>query len=83
MTSIGPRRSTRTSAFGQKRTLGADASKKLERVKGIEPSSSAWEAAALPLSYTRVRGASVAKAPGFVHALRAAVALLESSETGE
>ena len=25
----------------------------LERVKGIEPSSSAWEAAALPLSYTR------------------------------
>lgn len=27
----------------------------LERVKGIEPSYSAWEAAALPLSYTRVR----------------------------
>ena len=27
---------------------------KLERVKGIEPSSSAWEAAALPLSYTRM-----------------------------
>ena len=26
----------------------------LERVKGIEPSYSAWEAAALPLSYTRV-----------------------------
>jgi hypothetical protein len=26
----------------------------LERVKGIEPSSSAWEAAALPLSYTRI-----------------------------
>jgi hypothetical protein len=26
---------------------------KLERVKGIEPSYSAWEAAALPLSYTR------------------------------
>lgn len=25
----------------------------LERVKGIEPSLSAWEAAALPLSYTR------------------------------
>ncbi len=25
----------------------------LERVKGIEPSYSAWEAAALPLSYTR------------------------------
>ena len=26
---------------------------KLERVKGIEPSYSAWKAAALPLSYTR------------------------------
>jgi len=26
---------------------------KLERVKGIEPSSGAWEALALPLSYTR------------------------------
>ena len=26
----------------------------LERVKGIEPSLSAWEAAALPLSYTRI-----------------------------
>ena len=25
----------------------------LERVKGIEPSSQAWEAYALPLSYTR------------------------------
>jgi hypothetical protein len=27
--------------------------KLLERVKGIEPSYSAWKAAALPLSYTR------------------------------
>jgi hypothetical protein len=26
---------------------------RLERVKGIEPSYSAWKAAALPLSYTR------------------------------
>lgn len=26
----------------------------LERVKGIEPSSLAWEAIALPLSYTRI-----------------------------
>jgi hypothetical protein len=26
---------------------------KVERVKGIEPSSVAWEATALPLSYTR------------------------------
>ena len=30
------------------------ASGPLERVKGIEPSYSAWKAAALPLSYTRV-----------------------------
>ena len=29
--------------------------KKMERVKGIEPSYSAWKAAALPLSYTRAR----------------------------
>ena len=27
----------------------------MERVKGIEPSYSAWKAAALPLSYTRTR----------------------------
>jgi hypothetical protein len=27
--------------------------KRMERVKGIEPSYSAWKAAALPLSYTR------------------------------
>jgi hypothetical protein len=27
----------------------------MERVKGIEPSSSAWKAVALPLSYTRKR----------------------------
>jgi hypothetical protein len=30
----------------------------LERVKGIEPSYSAWKAAALPLSYTRMSGFS-------------------------
>jgi hypothetical protein len=30
----------------------------LERVKGIEPSYSAWKAAALPLSYTRAPGRS-------------------------
>ena len=29
--------------------------KVLERVEGIEPSSSAWKAVALPLSYTRAR----------------------------
>ena len=32
--------------------------KSLERVKGIEPSSSAWKAVALPLSYTRTRGSA-------------------------
>jgi hypothetical protein len=30
----------------------------VERVKGIEPSSSAWKAVALPLSYTRIRDQS-------------------------
>ena len=30
--------------------------RRLERVEGIEPSYSAWKAAALPLSYTRPRG---------------------------
>ena len=39
--------------------------KRLERVKGIEPSYSAWKAAALPLSYTRAR-------PINYHARRAA-----------
>ena len=29
--------------------------RRMERVKGIEPSYSAWKAAALPLSYTRAR----------------------------
>jgi hypothetical protein len=29
--------------------------KKVERVKGIEPSYAAWEAAVLPLNYTRSR----------------------------
>ena len=32
--------------------------KKMERVKGIEPSRPAWKAGALPLSYTRIRGRS-------------------------
>ena len=30
--------------------------RRMERVKGIEPSYDAWEAPALPLSYTRVFG---------------------------
>ena len=33
----------------------AKSMKRLERVKGIEPSYSAWKAAALPLSYTRAQ----------------------------
>src|SRR5262245_30568470 len=37
--------------------------KRLERVKGIEPSSSAWKAVALPLSYTRAREALHASPP--------------------
>jgi hypothetical protein len=36
----------------------------LERVKGIEPSSSAWKAVALPLSYTRMETAENLQAPG-------------------
>jgi hypothetical protein len=32
----------------------------MERVKGIEPSSLAWEAKALPLSYTRMPQSSLA-----------------------
>ena len=30
----------------------------VERVKGIEPSYEAWEAAVLPLNYTRIGGCS-------------------------
>src|SRR6476646_7364152 len=33
----------------------------LERVKGIEPSSSSWKAVALPLSYTRINAATYRK----------------------
>ena len=33
----------------------------MERVKGIEPSYSAWKAAALPLSYTRISLKQVTK----------------------
>src|SRR5689334_19110430 len=35
-----------------------------KRVKGIEPSSVAWKATALPLSYTRVRVVQVAAPAG-------------------
>jgi hypothetical protein len=33
----------------------------LERVKGIEPSSSAWKAEVLPLNYTRILNSLVGK----------------------
>jgi hypothetical protein len=45
--------------FGERTALGLPRKiliLKAERVKGIEPSSSAWKAVALPLSYTRARG---------------------------
>ena len=34
---------------------GTQQNDEVERVKGIEPSYEAWEAADLPLNYTRVR----------------------------
>lgn len=34
--------------------LNSDVQVRLERVTGIEPASSAWEADVLPLNYTRV-----------------------------
>ena len=48
----------------------------LERVKGIEPSYSAWEAAALPLSYTRIT-LSGSVEPGFVKPGFSTVSLFE------
>ncbi len=57
----GRRRKNKAEEFSEwaakfgKRTLGKKSKWLiyLERVKGIEPSYSAWKAAALPLSYTR------------------------------
>ena len=43
----------------------------LERVKGIEPSYSAWKAAALPLSYTRVQAMNYHAADAASTAMRA------------
>jgi hypothetical protein len=37
--------------------------RKLERAKGIEPSSSAWEADALPLCYARALDAVIVAVP--------------------
>ena len=44
----------------------------LERVKGIEPSYSAWKAAALPLSYTRA-GVELTRRAGGLNPPRRAV----------
>ena len=51
--------------------------KRLERVKGIEPSYSAWKAAALPLSYTRA-GVELTRHAGGLNPPRAAPALLQN-----
>src|ERR1700688_1015762 len=46
----------------------AKSMKTLERVKGIEPSYSAWKAAALPLSYTRASDDPLTRSePGLNH----------------
>jgi hypothetical protein len=39
----------------------------LERVMGIEPTSSAWKAEVLPLNYTRLNFQSPSPNPGFTH----------------
>ena len=49
----------------------------LERVKGIEPSYSAWKAAALPLSYTRA-GADLTRHAGGLNPPRAALFSLQN-----
>ena len=41
------------------------ASLRLERVAGIEPAYSAWKAAALPLSYTRLGLVQMVEEAGF------------------
>jgi hypothetical protein len=48
------RKRSRTGRIPEAARLDDFIKKALERVKGIEPSSSAWKAVALPLSYTRI-----------------------------
>jgi hypothetical protein len=43
--------------------------KELERVKGIEPSYAAWEAAVLPLNYTRLAAKHSHFGPSWVKGL--------------
>jgi hypothetical protein len=51
--------------------------KRLERVKGIEPSYSAWKAAALPLSYTRLLAINYHAGPAASTVMRRARDLTE------
>ena len=46
------------------RTCSGVSGLKMERVKGIEPSYAAWEAAVLPLNYTRPAGRCQARRAG-------------------
>ena len=41
-------------AYGVRLEQASNSEYGMERVKGIEPSYAAWEAAVLPLNYTRV-----------------------------
>jgi hypothetical protein len=51
-------------SVGMESCRAAKSLKSLERVKGIEPSYSAWKAAALPLSYTRICSDHVSRQAG-------------------
>ena len=53
MAAIGAARRARREFANWQQPFVRTSGKGLERVKGIEPSSSAWKAVALPLSYTR------------------------------
>lgn len=44
----------------KRRTTDTFVRRFMERMKGIEPSTAAWEAAVLPLNYIRINGVTVA-----------------------
>ena len=67
-----------TSSEDANRNVG----KILERVKGIEPSYSAWEAAALPLSYTRIGVFNAGNRPGRQAGLKGLASLMPSFRAG-
>ena len=63
------RSSPKTCRPRRRELRGVVGGRRLERVKGIEPSSSAWKAVALPLSYTRGsegRRVTTARRAGFL-----------------